>query len=139
MFCAIGYDRTYPNLERTLHNFYLHSNRGGVVVIEPWFTRAAFHEGAPGMTTYSDHQTKVARLDVSKVRKNVSILEMHYLIAERNETVKHYIERHEIGLFGHKETLNLMKTAGFKAKFLRGKLNKAKGFGDRGVFVGVKT
>jgi hypothetical protein len=139
LFSAIGYVRTYANLERTLRNFHSHLNKGGVVIIEPWFTRAAFSIGTPHMRTYSDDRTKIARLNVSKVRGNLSVLEMHYLIAERYEAVKHYVERHEVGLFEFNKILGSMKKVGFQAKLLKGRLNNAKGMEDRGVFVGVKN
>jgi SAM-dependent methyltransferase len=139
LFSAIGYVKTYANVERTLRNFYFHLNIGGVVIIEPWFTRAAFRKGAPHMTTYSDDDTKVARVNVSKVRGNLSVLDMHYLIAERNGTVKYYAERHEVGMFEFDRILALMRKTGFRSKFLRGRLNLARGAEDRGVFVGVKV
>jgi ubiquinone/menaquinone biosynthesis C-methylase UbiE len=138
LFSAIGYVRTYANLERTLRNFHSHLKSGGVVIIEPWFTRAAYKKGAPHMTTYSDDHTKVARLNVSKIRGNLSVLDIYYLIAERNETVRHFVDRHEVGMFEFKRILALMRKTGFQAKFLRGKLNKAKGPDDRGVCVGVR-
>jgi len=139
MFSSIGYVKTYPNLEKTIRNFYSHLNTGGVVIIEPWFTRATFKKGVPHITTYGDDHTKIARLDVSNVRGGISVLDMHYLIAERNQAVKHYVDRHEIGMFESSRILSSMKKAGFQAKLLRGKLNKTSREEDRGLFVGVKT
>jgi hypothetical protein len=86
------------------------------------------------MSTYEDNDIKIARLSVSKIKENVSVLDMHYLIAIRNKDVKYFIDRHELGLFEINETLNLMKKAGLNAKFLKNGLKK-----DRGLFVGVKV
>jgi hypothetical protein len=58
---------------------------------------------------------------------------MHYLVAERGESVKHFVDRHELGLFEIDKTLMIMKKAGFQAKFLKKGLMK-----DRGLLVGVK-
>ena len=58
---------------------------------------------------------------------------MHYLVAEKNKNVKHFVDRHEVGLFEIGKTLRLMKEAGFKAKFLKSGLMK-----DRGIYIGIK-
>jgi len=133
LFSSIGYVKTYPNLQKTLKNFAKHLKTGGVVIIEPWFTKSAYKAGSPHMTTYENKDIKIARLAVSKVKGNVSEMDMHYLIAERNKEVKHFVDRHELGLFDIDKTLQFMKQAGLKAKFLKNGLMK-----DRGLFIGVK-
>ena len=133
LFSSIGYVRTYKNLRKTIHNFARHLKKGGVVIIEPWFTKAAFKAGMPYMTTYDGKYVKLARLNVSKVNKSISILDMHYLIAEQDKYVKHFVDRHELGLFEVDMTLKLFNSAGFKAEFLKKGLMK-----DRGLFIGVK-
>jgi len=60
-------------------------------------------------------------------------MDMHYLIAEKNKEVKHFVDRHELGLFDIDKTLQFMKQAGLKSKFLKNGLMK-----DRGLFIGVK-
>lgn len=133
LFSSIGYVKTYPNLQKTLKNFANHLKTGGVVIIEPWFTKSAYKTGSPHMTTYESKDIKIARLAVPKVKGNVSEMDMHYLIAERNKEVKHFVDRHELGLFEINKTLQFMKQAGLKAKFLKNGLMK-----DRGLFIGVK-
>ena len=133
LFSSIGYVKTYENLRKTINNFTFHLKKGGVVIIEPWFTRSAFIAGLPHMTTYDGKELKIARLHVSRVKGNVSIMDMHYLIAEKNRHVKHFVERHEMGVFEIDKTLQFMKQAGLRAKFLNNGLMK-----DRGLFIGVK-
>ena len=60
-------------------------------------------------------------------------MEMHYLIAEKNRSVKYYVDLHELGMFEPEKTLPLMKAAGLKSKFLRTGM-----FKDRGMYVGVR-
>lgn len=85
------------------------------------------------METYDGKNMKIARLTVSKIKGTISILDMHYLIAEENKDVKHFVDRHELGLFEVDKTVEIMKQAGFQATFLKNGLTK-----DRGLHVGVK-
>ena len=133
LFSAIGYVKTYSNLKKTLNNFACHLTRGGVVIIEPWFTRSAYQAGSPHLSTYGDDNIKIARECVSKVRGDVSIMDMHYLVAERDNDVRHFVDRHELAMFEPGKVLRNMKTAGLQAKFLKNGLMKG-----RGMFVGIK-
>lgn len=47
LFSSIGYVKTYTNLRRTIQSFAKHLKKGGVVLIEPWFTKSTFIEGYP--------------------------------------------------------------------------------------------
>jgi hypothetical protein len=85
------------------------------------------------MNTFGNDDVKIARQSVSKVRGSVSVMDLHYLIAERNKSVTHYIDRHELGLFERDETLAFMKQAGLQAIFLEEGLMRG-----RGLYVGVK-
>ena len=133
LFSAIGYVKTYENLRKTINNFALHLKTGGIVIIEPWFNKSTYKAGFPHITTYESKDLKIARLCVSKVKNNISIMDMNYLIAERNKEVKYFIDRHELGLFEIDKTLQIMKEAGLKSKFLKNGLTK-----DRGLYVGIK-
>jgi len=133
LFSSIGYVKTSADLKRTLQNFARHLKKGGVVIIEPWLTEKIFKTGLPHMTTYGDDHIKIARLDVSKARGNVSILGMHYLVAEKDRTVKHFVDRHELTMFGPQQILRFMRQAGLRAKFIRNGLMKG-----RGLYIGVK-
>lgn len=160
MFSSIGYARTYSGLKNTMQNFSNHLNPGGVVVIEPWFTKAAFKKGRSFMRTYDGENLKIARINVSKVRGNISILEFHYLVGEKNKEVKYFVDKHELGIFEVNKTLKIMMMAGIEAKFLdinsiikAGALNKKilKRYGltekvlknltieERGLYLGIKV
>ncbi|VVB73486.1 Ubiquinone/menaquinone biosynthesis C-methyltransferase UbiE [uncultured archaeon] len=119
LFSSIGYVKTYPNLKKTLNGFYKHLKPGGIAVIEPWFTKATFRVGSPHSLLYDGEDIKIARLDVSAKRGNVSILDLHFLVAERNKGTTHFIDRHELGLFEISRTLKIMKEVGFKPYALK--------------------
>ena len=133
LFSSIGYVKTYSNLEKTITNFTNHLKKGGVLIIEPWFTKSNYWVGAPGMTTYDGEDVKIARLNTTKIEGDLSIMEMHYLIAEKDKDVIHFADTHELGLFETDKTLDFMEKAGLKAEFLKDGLMK-----DRGLFIGVK-
>jgi len=133
LFSSIGYVRTYANLKKTIDNFAKHLKPGGVVIIEPWLPRSVYKVGLPHMDTYDGEDIKIARSNVSDARGNISILDMHYQIAEKNKEVEHFVDRHELGMFDEKKFIEFMRKGGFDAKYLKGGLLK-----DRGLYVGVK-
>ena len=133
LFSSIGYVKTHLNLEKTIRNFAKHLKEGGLVLIEPWHTKTAYTPGSPHMETHDGKNIKIARLSVPRARGNLSVIDMHYLIAERDEDVKYFSDRHELGLFGVDETLDIMKTVGLQPKFLKRGLMQ-----ERGLFVGMK-
>ncbi len=133
LFSSIGYVKTYENLKKTLHNFAHHLKKGGIVIIEPWFTKSTYKVGSPHMTTYGDTDIQIARQNISRARGNISIMDMHYLVAERGKDVKYFVDRHELAMFEPKKILRFMKEAGLQAKFVKNGLMK-----DRGVYIGIK-
>jgi ubiquinone/menaquinone biosynthesis C-methylase UbiE len=133
LFSSIGYLKTLTNLKTTLQNFARHLKQGGVLIIEPWLTKAVYRVGYPHMTTYGDNDIQIARLCVSKVRGDISVMDMHYLVAERNKQVRHFVDRHELRMIDPTKMLELMRGAGFQAVFARKGLMK-----DRGLYIGIK-
>lgn len=134
LFSSIGYVRTYKNLEKTLNNFSNHLKVGGVVIIEPWLSKSAYIKSSPHLLVYQDKDIKIARASVSDAKDGISIMKMHYLIAERGKQVEHFVSTEKLGMFEIQRTLQLMKKAGLDVKFL-----KEKSFDvERGIFVGVK-
>jgi len=133
LFSSIGYVKTHSNLEKTIRNFAKHLKKGGVVLIEPWFTKSAYIPGSPHMETHDGKGIKIARLSVPRAKGNLSIIDMHYLVAERDEDVKYFSDRHELGLFEVDQTLKILEKESLQSRFLK------HGLADkRGMFVGTK-
>ena len=133
LFSALGYVKTYSNLEKTIINFAHHLKKGGVLIIEPWLTKSIYRVGEPGMTTYDGEEVKIARVNTTKIEGDISVMDMHYLIAEKNGDVIHYADTHKLGLFEIDKTLEIMKKANLQSEFLTDGLMK-----DRGLYIGVK-
>ncbi|MDA3884630.1 MAG: class I SAM-dependent methyltransferase [Candidatus Delongbacteria bacterium] len=133
LFSSIGYVKTYSNLKKAITCFSKHLKLGGVLIIEPWFSKEDFNIGSPHISVYEDNNIKISRASVSKIRGNLSVLDMHYLIAERDKEVTHFVDRHLMGMFDKTRFLNIMKRSGLRSKFLKNGLMK-----DRGLYIGVK-
>ena len=133
LYSSIGYVKTNKNLEKTINNFAQHLKKGGIALIEPSHSKSNYVAGKPRITTYDGKNTKIARINTSKTRQATQILDMHFLIVERNKEAKHYVDRHELGLFGINDTLKIMKDVGLKTKYLK------TGFvSGRELFIGIK-
>jgi ubiquinone/menaquinone biosynthesis C-methylase UbiE len=130
---SIGYVKTAKNLEKTIHNFSNHLKKGGLALIEPSHTKAAYVNGEPRITTYNGKDAKIARVNFTKIRQATAVLNMHILIAERGKDAKYFVDRHELGLFGINNTLKIMKAAGFKSKYLKNGLMTG-----RELLIGIK-
>ncbi|MEK7469926.1 MAG: class I SAM-dependent methyltransferase [Planctomycetota bacterium] len=133
LFSSIGYVKTHANLRKTLEGIARHLVPGGVAIIEPWFSRKAFHPGAPFAGTFGNGDLRIARVTMSRVRGLLSIIDMHYLVAHRGGSVRHFVDRHELALFEPDRFLAIMRAAGLKARFLTRGLMP-----DRGLYVGVR-
>ncbi|MBI2133119.1 class I SAM-dependent methyltransferase [Candidatus Woesearchaeota archaeon] len=132
MFSAIGYARTVSILEKAIANISSHLKRGGVVFIEPWHAPEDFKAGMPFMLNYDSPDIKVSRLNVSKVRSNISVLDMHHLVAEKGKDVKYVFERHELGLFKFSTITAIMEDAGLDVRLVKSHVF------SRAMFIGVK-
>lgn len=133
LFSSIGYVKNYSNLKKTIEGFSKHLKKGGLVIIEPWFTKDSIRPGKPHMHTYNSENLKIARIIMVEIKKDISILNMHFLVGEKDKGVNYFLDKHELALFSHSKTLDIMKSAGLKASYLKDGLMK-----DRGLFIGIK-
>ena len=133
LFSSIGYVKTDEALRQTWQTFYNHLNIGGVVVVEPWFSANNYRVGLPFSTHYEDDNLKITRMNVSKRRDDVAILDFHYLVAEKDKAVQYYSDSHEMRLVEPEQMLSFMQAAGFEVSFYQ-----IAPFEERGIFVGVR-
>lgn len=133
LFSSIGYSKTYENLRKTINNFSNHLNSGGLVIIEPWLEKSNYQEGHISMTTYDGDDIKIARLNTTGLKDDLSTMEMHYLMLKRGENVKYFKDYHELGLFEIEKTIDTMKDTNFEViSFKKGLMV------DRGLILGIK-
>lgn len=134
LFSGIGYVRTYPRLARTLRNFARHLRDGGVVIIEPWFTKAQWKQGSIHMLSRSrSDELKIVRVGYSGARGDVSVLDERILVAEKGKGISYYKDSQTMGLFDRAKFLKLMREAGLRARYTKTSLAP-----QRGLYIGVK-
>ncbi len=132
LFASLGFVKTKAHLKRTLHNFSRHLHSGGIVVIDPWFTKSTYKPESIYATTYEGKDEQMVRLTIFKLQGNISVLKTQYLVAEKGKEIKHLVDEMELGLFPTNTILTFMEQAGLTSRFL-----KKEGFGT-GLFIGIK-
>jgi SAM-dependent methyltransferase len=133
LFSSIGYTKTYENLKKTIDNFSNHLNPGGLVIIEPWLEKSKYHEGHISMTTFDGDDIKIARLNTTGLKDDLSTMEMHYLMLRKGEEVKYFKDYHELGLFDTEKTMEIMNRANLEGKSFKKGLMV-----ERGLLIGIK-
>lgn len=133
LFSSIGYVRSKANLKKTMRVFTRHLAPGGVLIVEGWLEPDVYEAGNPGMKTYESDVLKIARLDCGKRKGGLSIMDMHFLVAERDKDVRHVVDRHEMGLFIKSDVIAAMEQAGLQATTLESGLMRL-----RNLYIGVK-
>ncbi|MEA2070160.1 MAG: class I SAM-dependent methyltransferase [Asgard group archaeon] len=134
LFSSIGYIKTTEKLSQTIQSFSDHLKKSGIVIIEPWLTKEVYRVGSPHILVYDGDDLKIARVNVSLLKEeNISYFDFHYLIAERDQEVKHFVDHHELALYPIELLLEFMKKATLKTDFFKQGL-----FESRGLCIGKK-
>jgi len=133
LFSSIAYIKTVDNLKKAINNFYEHLNDGGIMIIEPWFEKESFFEGRTSLITYNSDDIKIARTQVLEIVDDISVLNMDYLIAQKDKKTIHFKDKHELALFNYSEILKIMRDFDLKSKYYEKGI-----FGKKKIFIGVK-
>ena len=113
LFSSIGFVRTLDALRRTMDNFVRHLEPGGLVVIEPWFSRENFWAGRINALFVDQPELKIAMMYTTAVEDGLSVLANQILVGtpEGMETLH---EDHVLGLFSPDEYRAAMTGAGLE-------------------------
>jgi len=133
LFGSIGYLKTQGYLKKTIINFYNHLTKGGLLLLEPSHSKSFYSSGKPSITVYNGKDTKITRINISKIQTSLSKLNMHIIIAEKGKEPNYFIDYHKLGLFTIKDTVKIIRNTGFKTKFLTNGLRVG-----RELIVGIK-
>jgi len=131
LFSSIGYARTKTRLHKAIKNMAGHLAPGGVLLVEPWFSREQWNVGRVTMTSVDHNDLKIVRMSRASRRGNVSALEFQYMFGTPKK-IEHRTEIHQMGLFSEKDYLDAFKSAGLKV------IHDAKGLDGRGLYIGQK-
>src|SRR5688572_30789786 len=130
LFSSIGYARTVKGLKRAIVRMASHVDPSGVLLVEPWLGPDQFHDGRVTAHFVDEPQLKIARMNVSKVRRRVSILDFRYLVATPSG-VDQFGERHQLGLFTRDEYEEAFVDAGLHVE------HDSDGLTGRGLYIGT--
>ena len=133
LFSSIGYLRTTAALAKTLRNFAAHLNTGGVVIIEPWFTKSTIIDGHVHVLSQGTDDLKIARVDHTRVVGRHSVLDERIIIVEKGKGISSHRDRMVMSLFENDEVMASMEQAGLEPRHLKRSLAPG-----RGLYVGVK-
>jgi SAM-dependent methyltransferase len=131
LFSAIGYARSVAELHRTIAGFAAHLAPSGVLLVEPWLSPDDFEEGRIDLLVREEPKLKVARLNTTARRDNISVLEFQWLVGTPSR-IEHFAETHEVGMFTHEEYLAAFRVAGLRVD------HDPEGLIGRGLYIGVR-
>lgn len=132
LFSSIGYTRSLQGLREAVRTMARHLKPGGLLIVEPWLTPDGYVAGIPHGAFVDRANLKIARLDVSVVRRRLSVLDFHYLVATPTG-VERFRERNVLGLFSRDEYLKAFELAGLLVSF------DQEGLIGRGLYIAEKS
>jgi ubiquinone/menaquinone biosynthesis C-methylase UbiE len=113
LFSSIAYLRTVERMHAAVAAMARHLRPDGLLVIEPWFSPETYSVGRVTLNTSEDGDCKIAWMYTSERRDSVSVLEINYLVGDP-QGVRHFVERHELGLFTAEEYVAAYRDAGLE-------------------------
>jgi dTDP-3-amino-3,4,6-trideoxy-alpha-D-glucopyranose N,N-dimethyltransferase len=116
LFSSIAYLITQERVQRALTCFCHHLRRGGVLLVEPWFSPGALSAGRAFRHSGTYRGMCVERVSHTEIDGRISRLHFDYRI-EAPDGVRHATEIHELGLFTPDEMQTAFEHAGLRAEF----------------------
>lgn len=129
LFSSIGYVRTLDNLHRAIGTMAAHLLPGGLLLVEPWFTPAAWKPDTVHSLFVDEPELKIARINTSHADGRLSYFDLHYLVGTPGG-VEHFVERHELGLFEKEEMIDAFRAASLEVSY------DPEGLMGRGLYIG---
>jgi SAM-dependent methyltransferase len=130
LFSSIGYMHTPADLALALTTIGRHLSPGGLLLVEPWLSPAAFdplHFGGPIVA--EGPGVRVVRMNGSRVEGRLSIMDFHHLVG-RPGSVEHFVDVHELALYTDNEYRAAFAAAGLQAE------RDDEGLMGRGLWIG---
>jgi SAM-dependent methyltransferase len=130
LFSAIGYMTTLDDLHLAVANMAHHLVDGGVLVVEGWVDPGEWVVGRASANAVVGDDLAAARVILSDREGDVSIIEMHYVLATL-DAVEYIDEVHRMGLFTREQYRGALEAAGLRYE-------RAGGLTGRGLHIGVR-
>ena len=133
LFGSIGYLTKEDELATAIKQFSQHTITGGVVIIEPMFTKESYHEGSLGITCIDLPEIKIARVNATRRVGEIAYLDFHFLISTKEDGVEHFIDPSPMSIFSRDTYLSIMEENKLLTQFIEPGLMK------EGFFIGVRN
>lgn len=131
LFSSIGYTQTIDGLGSAVASMARHLEPGGLLIVEPWLTPAAFDPDHPSGVLVVERPDVVAvRMNDSRVEGRLSLMDFHYLVDRPGSPLEHLVETHSLGLFTDDEYRTALERAGLTVR------HDADGLMGRGLWIG---
>ena len=111
LFSSVAYMPTVAKLRGAIRRMAAHLEPGGVLLVEPWYTRQTWEDGHLAVLTVDEPERKAARISRASRRGNASALDFDFLVADARGT-RHHHERHELRLFRIDQYVDACTAAG---------------------------
>jgi SAM-dependent methyltransferase len=131
LFSSIGYVADEAELFATIARFANVVERGGVLVVEPWFSPSDWQEHHLDAVFVDQPELKIARLGRPERYRTTSVLRYEYLVAEPSG-ISAFSESHALQLFTEAQYRAAFAAAGLSVRTERSDLFA------RGLYIGEK-
>jgi SAM-dependent methyltransferase len=136
LFGSIAYVKTPENLVKTIRAMSENLNTGGLLIIEPWFSKDKYWLDRITANHYDEKDLKITWMYASKLEGENAVLDINYLVGTPEE-VSYFREKHVLGLFSDAQYMEAMTRAGIEVKY-QSECLFGKGVGN-GLYIGKKT
>jgi SAM-dependent methyltransferase len=131
LFGSVGYLPNTGRLDQVVRDMARHLNPGGVLIVEPWIAPEKWEDGFVSALFVDEPDLKISRMSVSRRDGNISILNFHFTIAQR-DGIRTFTEPHRMTLFTDAEYRHAFEAAKLVVEF------DPVGLDGRGLYIGVK-
>ena len=132
LFSAVAYLKTKDRLTAAVVRMASHLTEGGVLLVEPYFTPAAFWPDHLVANFHDSPDLKLAWMYRHERDGDTAVLEQHFLVGEPHG-FESFTERHELGLFSEEDWEAAFSAAGMRATWDAG------GPFGRGLYTALRT
>jgi hypothetical protein len=131
LFSSIGFMDSLGKLQAAIRNMAKHVKKGGLLIVEPWFSPGQMENGRVSVTVVQEDRLKLVRMNTTRVQGNLSSFDFHYLIGTSSGT-EHLVEKHRLGLYTREEISDAFQKCGLSVEY------EEKGLTGRGLYLGNK-
>ena len=129
LFSAIAYVESGERMRQSIAAMARHLEPNGLLIVEPWFSPENYWTGTITANVVDQRDLKIAWMYTSEREKDVSVLDIHYLVGTPSE-ISSFREVHRLGLFSNSEYEGAFVAAGLTVE------HDPVGLFGRGLFIG---